>query len=169
MNILLYEQVHLNKKDPTVLQFMQQFKRVASEYLKHLSNTMKELNDKEGRNFCLDDRNKEDFLPVDIDKVVMRSANNRRHIVRFSRLLLSFKKVIAHGATYDTLPVLFQKYVTSTVNQEQTVNHDECCRNRNTRYQAAELITPTFPSHLCVRELLTESRLEFRSSLKVME
>lgn len=64
---------------------------------------------KEGRHFCLDDRNKEDLLTVDVYEIVMRGADDRRHIVRFHCLLSCFEKIIADGAAYDTLPVFLQE------------------------------------------------------------
>lgn len=92
---------------------------------------MKKFNNKEGGYFCLDDRNKKDLLPVDINEVVMRRAEHRRHVLRFPSFLPSFKEVIADRAAYHTLPVFFQEYVASAVNQEQAVNHVVHCGKEN--------------------------------------
>lgn len=100
-------------------------------YLKGLSNTVKKFNNKEGGYFCLDDGNEKDFLTVDINEVVMRRAEYRRHVIRVPRLLPGFKEVIADRAAYHTFPVFFQEYVTSAVNQEQAMNHVVHCGNEN--------------------------------------
>lgn len=70
---------------------------------------MQKFYDKEWRHFGLDDRNKEDLLTVDVYEIVMRGADDRRHMVRFHCLLSCFEKIIADGAAYDTLPVFLQE------------------------------------------------------------
>lgn len=90
---------------------------------------MKKLDNKEWGDLCLDDGNEKDFHTVDINEVVMRCAEHRRHVIRFPRLLSSFKEVIADRAAYHTFPVLFQEDVASVVNQEQAVNHVARCGN----------------------------------------
>lgn len=73
----------------------------------------------------MDDRNKEDLLAINVYEIVMRGLDDWRHIVRFHRLFPCFEKIIADGATYDTLPVFLQEYIANIVYQEQAVNHDE--------------------------------------------
>lgn len=85
---------------------------------------MKKFDNKQRRNFSLDDGNEEDFVPVDVYKVVMRSGYNRRDVVGFHRFLPSFEKVIAYRTAYHALPVFLQEYVSSVVDQEHTVDHD---------------------------------------------
>lgn len=92
---------------------------------------MKKFDNKERGYFSLDDGDEKDFLTVYINEVVMRCAEHRRHVIRFACLLPSLEKVITDRAAYHTLPVFFQEYVASAVNQEQAVNHVAHCRNEN--------------------------------------
>lgn len=73
----------------------------------------------------MDDRNEKDLLPIDVYEIVMRSVDDWRHVFGFHRLLSCFEKIIADGATYDTLPVFLQEQIANIVYQEQAVNHDE--------------------------------------------
>lgn len=87
---------------------------------------MQELNDKQWRDFSLDDRQEEELLPVYGDEIVVWGLQDRGHILRVECFLLRLKKVITHTPADDTLPVFLQEDVSRVINQEQTVDHLSC-------------------------------------------
>lgn len=87
---------------------------------------MQELNDKQWRNFSLDDRQEEELVPVYGDEIVVWGLQDWGHILRLHCLLPRLEKVITHTPADDTLPVLLQEDVPRVINQEQTVDHLSC-------------------------------------------
>lgn len=93
-------------------------------------HSVQELNDKERRHLCLDDREEEELASVDADEIVVWGLQDWGHILRLQRLLLGLKKVITYTPADDTLPVFLQEDVSRVINQEQTVDHLSCkCNN----------------------------------------
>lgn len=87
---------------------------------------MQELNDKERRNFSLDDRQEEELAPVYGDEIVVWGLQDWGHILRLHCLLPRLEEVITHAPADDTLPVFLQEDVSRVINQEQTVDHLSC-------------------------------------------
>lgn len=87
-------------------------------HLECVHHSVKELDDKERRDLCLDDSYKEYFVPEHIDEVVVRGRDDRRDILGLSCTFLSLEEVIAHGTTHNTFPVLLQEDVPRGVHQE---------------------------------------------------
>lgn len=87
---------------------------------------MQELDDKQWRDFSLDDRQEEKLAPVYADEIVVWGLQDRGHILRVNCLLLGLEKVITHTPADDTLPVFLQEDVSRVINEEQTVDHLSC-------------------------------------------
>lgn len=95
-------------------------------HLYGVCHSVQKLNDKQWRDFILDDREKEKLPPVDGDEVVVWGLQDRGHIFRIHRLLFRLEKVIANTSTDDTFPVLLQENISRVINEKQTVDHLVC-------------------------------------------
>lgn len=95
--------------------------------LKRVHHSVKEFNDKQRRDLCLNHGHKKDLVSVDTQEVVVRRGDNRRYIFGFCGPLLGLKKVITNRATDHTFPVFLQENVSGGVDQEKTVNHGGAC------------------------------------------
>lgn len=95
-------------------------------HLHGVCHSVQKLNDKQRRDFILDDGEKEELPPVYGDEVVVRGLQDRGHILRIHRLLLRLEKVIANAPADDTFPVLLQENISRVVNEKQTVDHLGC-------------------------------------------
>lgn len=87
---------------------------------------MQELNDKQRRDFSLDDRKEEKLVPVYGDQIVMWGLQDRGHILWVHCLLLCLEKVIAHTPAYNTFPVFLQEDISGVTDKKQTVDHRSC-------------------------------------------
>lgn len=87
---------------------------------------MQELNDKQRRDFSLDDRQEEELAPVYGDEIVVRGLQNRRHILRFHCFLPRLEEVVTHTPADDTLPVFLQEDVSRVIDKKQAVDHLSC-------------------------------------------
>lgn len=95
--------------------------------LKRVHYSVKEFNDKQRRDLCLDHGHKEDLVSVDTQEVVVRGGDNRRNIFGLRGPLLGLKKVVTNRATDHAFPVFLQENVSRGVDQEKTVDHGEAC------------------------------------------
>lgn len=95
-------------------------------HLYGVCHSVQKLNDKQWRDFILDDREKEKLPPVYGDEVVVWGLQDRGDIFRIHRLLFRLEKVIANTPTDDTFPVLLQENISRVINEEQTVDHLVC-------------------------------------------
>lgn len=77
---------------------------------------MQKLNDKQWRDFILDDGEEEKFPSVDGDEVVVWGLQHRGHILRIHCLLFGLKKVIANTPIDHTFPVLLQENISRVIN-----------------------------------------------------
>lgn len=100
---------------------------------------MKELNDKERRDLCLNHSHEEDLVPVNAQQVVVRGGDNWRHVFCLGGSLLGLKEVITHRTANHAFPVFLQEDVSRGVDQEKAVNHGEDAGGRGTRVQSARL------------------------------
>ena len=91
--------------------------------LESICYSVQKFDYKEWWHFCLYDRHKEDFIPIDADEVVMRCWDDRRHILNIDCFLLSFEEIITHRLAHNAFPVLLQEYITRTVYKKQAVDH----------------------------------------------
>lgn len=87
---------------------------------------MQKLNDKQWRDFILDDREEEKFPSVYGDEVVVWGLQDRGHILRIHCLFFRLKKVIANTPIDNTFPVLLQENISRVINKKQTVDHLRC-------------------------------------------
>lgn len=95
-------------------------------HLDCVCHSVQELDDKQRRDFSLDDRQEEKLAPVYADEIVVWGLQDRGHILRVHCFLLRLEKVITHTPADDTLPVFLQEDVSRVINQEQTVDHLSC-------------------------------------------
>jgi hypothetical protein len=100
---------------------------------------VKEFNDKQRRDLCLDYSHKEDLVPVNTQEVVVRGGDDRRHIFCLGSSLLGLEEVITHRAADHTFPVFLQENISGRVNQEKAVNHGGEAGGRGTLVQSASL------------------------------
>lgn len=103
---------------------------------------MKEFNDKQRRDLCLNHSHKKDLVSVNAQEVVVRSGDNRRHIFCLSGPLLGLKEVITNRTADYTFPVFLQENISRGVDQEKTMNHGEACwweRNTFTVHKSLDL------------------------------
>lgn len=95
-------------------------------HLDGVCHSVQELDHKQWRDLVLDDREEEEFPPVDGDEVVVGGLQDRGHILRIHRLLFRLKEVVADTPADDTFPVLLQEDVSRVINEEQAVDHLSC-------------------------------------------
>lgn len=95
-------------------------------HLYGVCHSVQKLNDKQWRDFILDDRQKEKLPPVYGDEVVVWGLQDRGDIFRIHCLLFRLEKVIANTSTDDTFPVLLQENISGVINEKQTVDHPGC-------------------------------------------